>query len=254
MTSDLTAVDLEGERLLRLGRYEEALPILNESLRLQRSITDGAPNSAVLLAVRLNNLGFCLQRLKQHRLAVSSLQEARQLCEPLWKADQGNDALRQLMANILGALEFCLAALGEYEEAMPLTELQVRLQRSLTTPGPLVIDVDLAKALRLFASLRTRVSLEGKEAHSAASEALVIFQHLVQQDPELYTHELNMTYEVFAETLAMVGRHEDAAVVRSHVVVEYEARAKKMDQAGRHEDAAALRARQKYLVGLARKS
>jgi len=240
----------EGERLVQLGKYQEAVPILKESMRLHRSIGVEHP-SAVALAATLNNLGLCLGRLHQHTLAVGVLGEARQLCEPLWKAASEIEDLRLLMVRILGALSHSHAVLGEFQAALPVTELLVQLERSLLTPDEAVLDFDLAKDLRLFALVRARVGVDGHHANAAISESLLIFQALVRENAGRYARELVTTYDVFVEVLEMLGRQQDAAVVRNHVVEQYEALAQAMDQAGRQEEATAIR---NYAAGLAAKS
>jgi len=240
----------EGERLAQLGKYQEAVPILKQSMRLHRSLGDGHP-SAVALAATLNSLGFCLGRLHQHTLAVGVLGEARQLCEPLLMAAPEIQDLRLLMVRILGALSHSLAVSGEFQSARPVTEQLVNLERSLLTPGELVVDFDLAKDLRLFALVRARLGVEGENANAAISESLVIFQSLVQENAARYARELVTTYDVFVEVLEMLGRHGDAAAVLKHVVEQYEALAQAMEQAGRHEEATAIR---NYAAGLTAKS
>jgi tetratricopeptide (TPR) repeat protein len=239
----------EGERLALAGNYREAVPILNEAVRLHRSLTGPHP-SVVVVAATLNNLGFCLGRLQQHGHAVGALQEAKLLCEPLWKAAQHVEVLRLMMARILGALGYSLAMLGEFEAAVPVTEDLIWLQRSLLPPGPAQIDFDLGKDLRLFALVRARVGVDGEKANAAIGEALLIFQILAQQDAARFMRELITTYDVLAEVLDLLGKRDDAALVRSHLVTEYESLATAMEKAGRHEEAKAIRT---YSAALAAK-
>lgn len=244
-----TALGDEGERLALVGRYAEAVPVLHEAMRLHRSIT--GPHPAVIgVCAALNNLGFCLSRLKQYGPAIGALQEARQLCEPMFKVAPSVLILRDFMAKILGALGFSLAMLGEFEAAVEATQDLIWHRRALFEPGPLQVDFDLGKDLRLYALARARVGVEGEKAYAAICEALVIFQHLVRQDPARYMRELIMTLDIQAEVLDAMGRHDDAKVLRGHLVTEYERQAQAMEQAGRAEEAAAIRS---YAATLAEK-
>ncbi len=235
-----TALGDEGERLALAGRYAEAVPVLVEAMQQHRSITGQHP-AVIGVCAALNNLGFCLSRLKHYGPAIEVLRDARQLCEPMFEAAPSVLILRDFMAKILGGLGFSLAMLGDFDAAVEATKDLVEHRRALFEPGPLQVDFDLGKDLRLFALARARVGVEGEQAHAASSEALVIFQHLVRQDPAQYTRELLTTLDVHAEVLDLVGRHDDAKVVRAYLATEYERQAQAMEQAGRAEEAAAIR-------------
>jgi len=245
-----TALGDEGERLVLAGRYAEAVPVLNEAVRLHRSIT--GPHPAVFgVATTLNDLGFCLSRLKQYEAAVRVLQEARRLSEPMAKVASSVVELRELMAKILSALGSSLAMLGEFEATVEATKDLLEYRRSLLEPGALQVDFELGKDLRLFALARARVGVEGEPAHAAISQALAIFQRLVERDAAKHGRELLTTLDVFAEVLDSVGRADDAKAVRGHLVVEYEALAKAIELAGRAHEAAAIRS---YSAALAAKA
>lgn len=244
-----TALGDEGEALALAGRYAEAVPLLNEAMRLHRTIT--GPHPAVIgVCAALNNLGFCLSRLKQYGPAVEALREARQLCEPMAKAAPSVLILRDFVAKILGALGFALTVLGDFEAAVEATKDLVWHRRALFEPGPIQVDFDLGKDLRLFALARARVGVEGEQAHAASSEAVVIFQHLVREDPAQFTRELVIALDIHAEVLDLTGQHDDAKVLRAYLAGEYERQAQAMEQAGRADEAAGIRS---YAASLAAK-
>jgi len=245
-----TQLGEEGERLALAGRYREAVPVLSEAVRLHRSIT-GAHPALIGVVAALNNLGFCLSRLKQYEAATRVLREAWQLCEPMAKAAPSVLIVRDFMAKISSTLGFSLAMLGEFEAAVEATRDLIEHRRALFEPGPLPVDFDLGKDLRLFALARARVGVEGERANAAIHEAVVIFQRLAQSEPAQYGRELLTTFDVLAEVLDVVGRVDDAKVVRRHLVSEYEAQARAMEQSGRAQEAAAIRS---YSATLAAKA
>lgn len=241
-----SALGDEGERLALAGRYADALPVLGEAMRLHWSITGPHP-SLILVIATLSNLGFCLGKLQQHRAAVEVLTEAQRLCEPLVQAAFEIDVVRDTMAKTLGGLGHSLALLGEFEPAVAVTTELVRLRRSLFEPGPLQVDFDLGKDLRLFALARARVGVDGESANAAIGESVQIFQQLAQQDGAKYGRELITTYDVLAEVLDLLGRGDEAQKLRGHLVTQYEALAQAMEQAGRGDEAEAIRSYSKGL-------
>jgi hypothetical protein len=111
---------------------------------------------------------------------------------------------------VSGSLAGLLVELGAIREAMDITFRAVVLRRALTGPGAPAVDPPLAEALRQYAYVRALAGRELEQAAEAATEALTIYEHLVQAAPEQFDVELDATLEVAAAVVDARTRHDAA--------------------------------------------
>jgi tetratricopeptide (TPR) repeat protein len=90
----------KGERLIESGQFAEAIPVLNESLRLLR----GAP--ATVQANAWNLLGLACHGAGQSEAASRAYLEALKLDRNLWAADFNLGCLRLEQTNFAGAIDY----------------------------------------------------------------------------------------------------------------------------------------------------
>ncbi|KAF8339117.1 uncharacterized protein EI90DRAFT_3118200 [Cantharellus anzutake] len=100
----------------RLGRHSEALPFIEESVRLQRQLVTVHPGSYTPnLATSLNNLYFALSKLGRHSEALPFIEESVKLRRQLVEINPG--AYTPQLANSLRNLRNALSSLGRHSEA-----------------------------------------------------------------------------------------------------------------------------------------
>jgi hypothetical protein len=115
----------------------------------------------------------------------------------------------------LASLAAVLGELGHYEQAMDVTNHVVLLRRASSRPGSRAVDPELARALRQFAQVRARAGVELDAALPAATEAVTLYEQLVRASPQTFVGALYAAYEILAEVLDGLGRHDDATRVRA---------------------------------------
>lgn len=150
--------------------------------------------------------------MQRYEEAARAFQEAARICEWYWQDDK---RLTAFYAAVLASLAAVLTELGRYEQAMDITNHVVLLRRASSRPGSQAVDSDLAKVLRQFADVRARAGVELDAALPAATEAVTIYEQLVRASPQSFVGGLHAAYQVLADVLDCVGRHQDAARVRA---------------------------------------
>ena len=200
-------------QLFEAGLYADALVLFQESADRYRAEAARDPAQfEVALASELNNVGLCLSHLRRYDEAVRVLQEAARICAWYWQDDK---RLNAFYAAVLASLAAALGELGHYQQAMEITNHVVLLRRASSLPGSPEIDPELARALRQFAEVRARAGVELDAALPAVTEAVTLYEQLVRVSPQTFVGGLYAGYEILADVLDGLGRHDDAARVRA---------------------------------------
>lgn len=204
----------EASELFEAGRFDDALAAYERSAEAARRLVVDDPAQELVLAGELNNVGLCLGKLRRFDRSVVVLEEAVDIFERHWRDDA---SLAPFYAGCLASLAGALADMGRYDAAIERTRPLVSLRRAATEPGPVAVDPDLAKALRLFAWVRALRGRELDQALSAASEAVVIYGQLAGVAPEAFVGELHLACRIYADVLDGLGQPVEAAEVRARL-------------------------------------
>ncbi|WP_157518811.1 tetratricopeptide repeat protein [Herbidospora mongoliensis] len=179
-----------GNRFTALGRWEAALPELEEAVEIGRRL--GADTGFV---GPLGNLAVCLRALGEMERALSAAQETVQIYRRL--ADAEPHAYRSVLARQLSDLGLWLVPFGRLEETRTASEEAVRLYRSLAQADPAVYEPHLARALHLLG-----VWLMGlghwQRACTSLDEAIRLRRELARDHPPEFQAALAESLEILA--------------------------------------------------------
>jgi hypothetical protein len=103
---------------------------------------------------------------------------------------------------------------GRREEVLAATEEAVEIRRRLAEVNPAASEPDLARGLWGFAWVRVAGQVELAEARSAAEEAVVICERLVERLPQGFTGDLLGALQTLAEVLDQLDCGVESARVR----------------------------------------
>ncbi|MDX2132961.1 MAG: serine/threonine-protein kinase [Planctomycetota bacterium] len=191
-----------GNTLLALGRYQEALPVLQRALELRRAST---PGGSLELSQSLDSLASIHQYLSKHADAVRLYREALEMRQRFSPAGD------PLIGIAMGNLGQSLWALGEFAEAESLLRgaLAIELDQPSKAPG------DRAHILDNLAKVLTELTkLDEAEQHMRAALDLRIAA-FPPGHPEIAMGEGNL-----ATVLIAADRHAEAEpLLRSSLAI-----------------------------------
>ncbi|MFJ8689577.1 tetratricopeptide repeat protein [Micromonospora wenchangensis] len=203
-----------GLRLSELGRHEQARTHAEEALRIQRHLAKTNPDTHLRdnLAKSLNNLGIFLSELGRHEQALTHAEEAADIYHRL--AEASPDAYLPNLAGSLNNLGLRLSELGRHEQALTPAEEAVRVRRHLAEASPDAYLPDLATSLSVYAWVCVNVQTNLPQALDSITEAINLYQPLIQQLPQRFGGQLLSAYRTLAAVLDGLGRGDEAADVR----------------------------------------
>ena len=117
-----TLMDTMGTIYTGLGLYPTAIPLMRESLRKRKSLSE---DTAVEIAKTLGHLGEALMLSGDYEEARTRLEAAL----AIQRKARGEDPAD--LANTLGALADVMSFTGKYDEGQPLIEEALRIRRKL---------------------------------------------------------------------------------------------------------------------------
>lgn len=216
-----------GRRLADLGRPEEALTVLEETVSInRRQVETNMELFRPVLAQALNDQSQCFGRLKRWNEALPVIEEAVTIRCDL--AQDNSDAFLRDYAQSLNNQSFCLNELGRPEQALIPNEKAISIRRGLIRDRLReMADVDEERGRRdlmqirpelfyaLAAALSNRsVSLtalgDHEEALVAAVEATRTFRELTERFPDGYLSVLASSLNNESRSLANQGRRKEA--------------------------------------------
>ncbi|KAG9124113.1 hypothetical protein FRC07_012787 [Ceratobasidium sp. 392] len=205
------------DRLSELGRYHEALLVMQESVELHQKlvITNGLDEFMPELAAALSGLSVRLASLGRHSEALTEIEKAVELARQL-AVDGSNEGISQL-AKYLNNLSVYLSALGRYEEALLQTEQVVEIRRRLAADDPNSFAYSLAKSLNSL-SIRLSDLNRHNEALPVIQEAVRLYRKLAIMRPAAMTLDLAISLNNLSRRLTNLGRHEEALPVMQEAV------------------------------------
>ena len=195
-------------RLAAVGRREDALAAVEESVALYRQQAGAQPDALTpYLAGALNNLSLRLADVGRREDALAAIKEAVALRLPLAAARPDTFILGLAMS--LNNLSNQLADEGGREDALAAIEESVSLYRQLAATQPDMFTPDLAMSLN---NLSNQLAAVGRreDALAAIEEAVILRRQLAAAHPDTFTPDLAMSLNNLSNRLDDVGRREDA--------------------------------------------
>ena len=181
-----------GNTLIALGRYQEALPVLQKALALRRAI---APEGSLEISQSLDSLASLHQYLAKHADAVSLYREALAMRQRF--APEGDP----LIGTAMGNLGQSLWALGDFAEAETLLRGALSIERATPSKSP----ADRARTHDNLAKTLTELNkLDEAEQHMRAALDLRIAAFPAGH-PEIALGQNNL-----ATVLIKADRHAEA--------------------------------------------
>ena len=197
-----------GNRLSELGRYTEALPVIEEAITIRRELAAADPDRyRADLTNTLVNLGVALAELGRLPEALAADGEAVAIRRELAADDP--DRYRPDLAFALANFGQRLFAMGRSAQAMPATEEAAAIYRELAAADPDRYRADLAISLD---ALGIRFSALGRyaEALRVTEQAAAIHRGLAAADPDRYRPYLAQSLGNLGVSLSELGRSAEA--------------------------------------------
>ncbi|KAF7968783.1 hypothetical protein HWV62_29336 [Athelia sp. TMB] len=195
-------------RLEYVGRLEEALSAIDDSVQLRRALAAQQPTIfGTKLADSLHNLSCHLSDLGRHEEALTAIQEAVEVYRPL--AAEQPAIFNANLALSLNNLSYDLSDHSRHEEALAAIQEAVGLRRALAAERPAGVNADLAVSLN---TLSLRLSNHGRheEALAAIQEAVGLRRALAAERPAAFNADLAESLNNLAIYLSNHGRHAEA--------------------------------------------
>ncbi|KAF7967981.1 hypothetical protein HWV62_32415 [Athelia sp. TMB] len=195
-------------RLEYVGRLEEALTAIDDSVQLCRALAARHPAIfSTKLAISLLNFSKRLSELGRHEEALKAIQEVEEIYRPL-AAEQPSD-FNAALAGSLNNLSLRLSYHGRHAEALAAIQEAVRLRRALAAERPAVFNAVLAQSLN---NLSICFSDHGRheEALATIQEAVGLHRALAEERPQAFNAVLADSLNNLSNHLSVHGRHGEA--------------------------------------------
>ena len=203
-------------RLSNVGRKEEALDVIDESIGLYRTLDAAMPGQfGVHLAMSVNNRVVHLSHLKQHEEALAASQEAVSICRSL--VESHPDRFELDLAMSLNNLSNRLHDLGRFETGLVAAEESTEIYRRLAATSPDPFRGELAGSLNDLSRQLVNAGRH-KEALDTIEEGTRLYRDLTAARPDAYRTHLAMSLNNLSNRLSTVGRFQDALDVMREAV------------------------------------
>lgn len=206
------ALNVHSANLGRIGRHEESLERLTESVAVMRRLAADHPEAfEAQLAASLNAQALALAELGRRRESLAAVQEAVEiyLRQP--------DTDRAALASALNNYSARLAATGQREEALQAIARAVAIHRDLEAGDPGKHLPALAANLHNH-SLRLAEAGRTGEGAAAAMEAVRIRRELAAAVPDAYGAGLAGALANLAVRLGELGRWAEAVSANEEAI------------------------------------
>ena len=198
-----------GERLSLAGRFDEAVAMAQEALRIRRALAEILPEIFLPeLARSLLGLGERLGETRRWHEALPVVEEALDLYRSLPHPRQ------EELAGAFDLQGACLSELGRDSEALPAAKEAVRLRRGLGNPKELV---------EVLHNLAIKLGNLGRfdQALNIEREVLDIQRPLARTSPHQIRPSLALSLNSASNYLSGLGRHEEALAMAEEAVAIY---------------------------------
>ncbi|TFK41510.1 hypothetical protein BDQ12DRAFT_733035 [Crucibulum laeve] len=191
--------------LSELGRREEALESVEESVNIQHQLLDTSPElnkqfvmSLILLSCRQSDVGY-------REEALQTIQEAVDICRRF--SDDGFKMFRPDLATSINTLSRCLSDVGRRKEALQAIHEAVERRKRLVMEDP-SHEPALAMSLNIL-SARLSELKRNSEALQAVRLAVSLHRQLASDDP-IFIPDLAMSLNTLSARLSGVGNKTEA--------------------------------------------
>jgi len=214
------ALNHEYAALNSLGRYEDALAVIEEAVRRYRDlVADDRDVFLFGLAMVLNNQSAALLATRQYDKALTAANEAVAHFEDIIAAHPDKYVLPNL-AMALNNQSLALAALDQDKDALESIGKALEHYRQLIEDGDNAFLPKIALALtnQSAAFLATRQS---DKALEAADDSVARYRTLVAAHPDAFGPDLARALNNQSIALAAEGQDEDALTAANDAVARY---------------------------------
>ncbi|KAF8342543.1 hypothetical protein F5887DRAFT_350425 [Amanita rubescens] len=206
------AMSLNGlsHHLSRLGRWEEALEIIEEAVSIFRKLAADRPDAFLPdLAHSLNTLSNRLSGLGRREESLQMIEESVSVSIHRKLAADRPDAFLPDLAHSLNTLSNCLSDLGRWEQVPEIIEEAMSIFRKLAADRPDAFLPDLARSLN---TLSNRLSDLGRweQTLEIIEEAMSIFRKLAADRPDAFLPDLARSLNTLSNRLSGLGRREES--------------------------------------------
>jgi tetratricopeptide (TPR) repeat protein len=192
-------------RLSALGRRDEALSAIEESVAIQRAITERSDGSVPELALSLVDLSSFLGELGRLEEALSASESSVEMLRDLATVQP----VRRILAASLHQLASHLMAMRRFDDALLPSEESVSILRELVVTRVDALRDELAGYLTDLS--RCLSSLGRHEAALLASnEGVAILRKLAATQPDAFIPHLAFSLDALSNRLAALDRLEAA--------------------------------------------
>ncbi|MGO9899059.1 MAG: tetratricopeptide repeat protein [Solirubrobacteraceae bacterium] len=211
-----TSLNNQSARLSGLGRLEEALPAVEEAVKILQGLAAADPDAFLpRLAMSLNNQSARLSGLGRPEEALAAIEQAVEIWRGLAAAHP--DAFLPDLAASLSSQSGCLSGLGRREEALAAVEEAVKILQGLAAADPDAFLPELARSLNSQSGCLSGLGRR-EEALAAVEEAVKIRRELVAASPDAFLPELPGSLNNQSIRLSELGRREEALAVIEEAV------------------------------------
>ncbi|MFE2997231.1 tetratricopeptide repeat-containing serine protease family protein [Nocardia sp. NPDC059246] len=208
-------------RLADVGRREDALTTVEESVTVYRGLATARPDAFLPdLATSLNNLSNRLADVGRREDALTTIEESVTIRRGL--ATARPDAFLPDLAMSLNNLSAQLAGVGRREDALTAIEESVTVHRALAAARPDVFLSYLAMSLNNLSAQLAGVGRQ-EDALTTVEESVTVHRALAAARPDAFMPDLAMSLSNLSVVLADVGRREDALTAVEESVTVYRA-------------------------------
>ncbi|WP_459710266.1 tetratricopeptide repeat protein [Actinophytocola sp. KF-1] len=198
-----------GERLSLAGRFDEAVAMAQEALRIRRALAEVLPEIfRPELARSLLGLGMRFGEMRRWHDALPAVEEALDIYRSL------PHPVREELAAAFDAQGACLSELGRDAEALPAAEEAVRIWRELGNPS---------KLAEVLHNLAIKLGNLGRfdQALAVAREVLDIQRPLARISPHEFQPYVALTLNSASNYLSGLGRHDESLAMAEEAVAIY---------------------------------
>ena len=196
------------DRLCMLGRYGEALEVVEEAVAIYQDLTDRVTDAyRPNLATSFNSKSNCLSALGRHNDALAAAGESTAIDRNL--AARLPNAYRPNLAMSLNNMSSKLMVLGRLGEAFKAVEEAVAIWRNLAERLPDAYRPKLAMSLSNISNCFSKLARHN-DALAAAEESVTIRRELAARLPDAFRPSLASSLNNMSNHLGALGWHEKA--------------------------------------------
>ncbi|WP_370937635.1 tetratricopeptide repeat protein [Amycolatopsis sp. cg13] len=197
-------------RLNKIGRYDDSLSAITESVKIMRQLQKTRPDAPpTLLFPALNTLSSSLKGFGRFDEALDCIDESVRLQRGSLEGSAMTVSDARWYATSLADLGNILELVGKPEEAIDAINEATDIRRALAAYENSEDLADLASSLNSQSNILANLE-QHSEALTAAQESVGIRRRLAESHPDAHSATLDMSLYGLASRLGDLGQHEQA--------------------------------------------